>query len=385
MHVSPPLPEKPRTIYPSWPRRVAFRLLGWTAVLVRGCMWIPRSIASIREPRRPLLIVEPYGMGDALLLQPLIRAWLDTGRTVTLAARPAWKPLFPAHPHFRFLPFEPAWARTDAARKYRHPLRDVRDAVSVLYSAARGADVIEPRGDVRALLVLHLAGAARVFTLERYFSANDCRVPFLAGIRAPVRRDVTRRVLSAAWLPPGAPDERVSLAHLRPAAAKAPRKPSRRIGLIPSTTWRGKRWPDEHWRALVPRLRERGWDPVWLCGPGETASLPNAAPQNPVARVSQTVSQWVAELDACAAVIAVNTGPMHLADALDKPLIVLDGPSRLPLWAPENPNAIVLHRQNLVPWAPVTPHGNGIRSQKKLMALITPDDVLQALDSLLPR
>ena len=268
MHVSPPLPEKPRTIYPSWPRRVAFRLLGWTAVLVRGCMWIPRSIASIREPRRPLLIVEPYGMGDALLLQPLIRAWLDTGRTVTLAARPAWKPLFPAHPHFRFLPFEPAWARTDAARKYRHPLRDVRDAVSVLYSAARGADVIEPRGDVRALLVLHLAGAARVFTLERYFSANDCRVPFLAGIRAPVRRDVTRRVLSAAWLPPGAPDERVSLAHLRPAAAKAPRKPSRRIGLIPSTTWRGKRWPDEHWRALVPRLRERGWDPVWLCGPG---------------------------------------------------------------------------------------------------------------------
>ena len=378
-----------RRIWPSPARRAAFLALGLAAVLVRAATAPRRALLArrIRGAARPVLVFEPFGMGDALLLQPLVRAHLDAGRRVVFAGRAAWAPLFPPHPRFSFLPLAPAWADPDPARKYARPLRDLAAAARALAPAARGADCIDPRGDPRSILALYRAGAARVFSLPRYWSATDCRLPPLAARFAPLDRDAPRRVVSRAFAPAGVPYGRPDLSHLLDPAAPPP--DPRAVALVPLTPWEGKRWPPERWAALVAALRARGDRPVLLCGPGEAAaaaaaiSAPsaNSACDTPPACEAADVRAWTRALSACGAAVCVNTGPMHLADALGVPLVVVDGASRLPLWAPEGPRSAVVHHQDDVPWAPVHPtRANGPAVQRGVMALVTPDEVLAALE-----
>ena len=379
-----PFPEPPRRILPSPGRRLAFLAIGAAAAAVRLATAPARLLRRTRSPR-PVLILEPYGMGDALLLQPLVRAFLSAGRPVTLAARGAWAPLFPAAPDFTFLPIAPDWASPRDGAKYRHPLRDLLRTARALRPHARGAEAIDPRGDARAVLALWLAGAARVRSLPRYWSANDCRLFPGAASTVPLDRRASRRLVSRAFAPAGAPYDRPDVSHLLP---PDPPPPSAElpVGLVPLTPWAGKRWPPEHWAVLRGSLNASWIPTLLLCGPGEADEARRAAGADPDApvREARDPADWVAALRNCRAVVSVNTGPMHLADALDLPLLVLDGSSRLPLWAPEGPRAVVLHHQDVATGAPVHPVGDGLRQQREVMALVTPDEALDALFPLLP-
>ena len=379
-----------RRILPSPERRAAFFALGCATAAVRVAT-APFRARSARHATRPVLVFEPFGMGDALLLQPLVRAHLAAGRRVALAARAAWAPLFPPAPGFSFVPVAPAWAEPDPARKYRNPLRDLFAAARALRPAARGADCIDPRGDPRSILALYLAGAARVFSLPRYWSATDCRLPPLAARFVPLDRDVPRRVVSRAFAPDGVPYGRPDLSHLvPPGVARDPRA----VALVPLTPWEGKRWPPAHWAELAAALRGKEFRPVVLCGPGETAAAVAAIGENSAdsansaceIKEARDAAGWVANLSACGAAVCVNTGPMHLADALDLPLVVVDGASRLPLWAPEGPRSAVVERQAAAPRVSIHPtRSNGPAVQRALMAPVQPAEVLVALERVLAR
>ena len=259
-------PDRP--IWPPWPRRLAFAALGLAAAAVRAITAPRRSFGTNRN-RVGALVLEPFGMGDALLLQPLVRALLAAGRKVAFAGNPAWAPLFPAAEGFVFVPAKPAWARPDPAGKYRHPLHDLLKAARKLRPFAKGADCIEPRGDPRAILALYLAGARTVRSLPRYWSATDCRLPPLAARFVPLDRRATRREVSRAFAPAGVPYGRPDVSHL---LKDAPKPDPSTVGLVPLTPWEGKRWPPERWAALIEGLRARGFSPTLLCGPGEAAA-----------------------------------------------------------------------------------------------------------------
>ena len=369
-------PDRP--ILPAWPRRAAFAALGLAAAAVRA-LTAPRRSFGTNRNRIGALVLEPFGMGDAFLLQPLVRSLLATGRKVAFAGDPAWAPLFPAAEGFVFVPAKPAWARPDPARKYRHPLRDLLRAARTLKPFAKGADCIEPRGDPRAILALYLAGARTVRSLPLYWSATDCRLPPLAARFVPLDRRATRREVSRAFAPPGAPYGRPDVSHL---LRGAPPPDPRAVGLIPLTPWEGKRWPPDHWAALIEGLRARGFSPALLCGPGEAVAARAAVGGGADVPVREAAScaDWPRLLAACGAVASVNTGPMHVADAMDVPLVVLDGASRLPLWAPEGPRSAVLQHQGSVPGAPFHPTAsNGPAVQRAVMALVSPDEALDAL------
>ena len=365
-------PDRP--IWPPWPRRLAFAALGLAAAAVRAITAPRRSFGTNRN-RVGALVLEPFGMGDALLLQPLVRALLAAGRKVAFAGNPAWAPLFPAAEGFVFVPAKPAWARPDPAGKYRHPLHDLLKAARKLRPFAKGADCIEPRGDPRAILALYLAGARTVRSLPRYWSATDCRLPPLAARFVPLDRRATRREVSRAFAPAGVPYGRPDVSHL---LKDAPKPDPSTVGLVPLTPWEGKRWPPERWAALIEGLRARGFSPTLLCGPGEAAAARAAAGGADVpVREAASCADWPRLLAACGAVVSVNTGPMHVADAMDIPLAVLDGASRLPLWAPEGPRSVVLQHQDRVPGAPFHPSAtNGTAVQRAAMALVAPDEVL---------
>jgi ADP-heptose:LPS heptosyltransferase len=378
------VPPSTRPILPSWPRRAAFALLGVFAALVR-VLTLPWRVRR-RDTHRRIVVLEPYGMGDVLALQPLVRAWCEAGREVVVGTRAEWHPLLVPHPNLTCLGVRPAWTAADPRRKYRGLWSGAGGLPALtrrLRPVARGARGVDVRGDVRSVILLYLAGCGTVETLTHYFTANDCLVFPLAARRRPVDRTVERWRLNAVF----AADEGLSLEppsveHLRsPVAESVPG----RVGLVPLTPWIGKQWQPAAWREVAEGLRARGRTPVVLCGPGDraaaTAAVGGALPVDEVA----DVAGWVAALARCAAVLCVNTGPMHIAAALGVPLVVVEGSSRLPLWAPASATARVVHHQDVAGCAPCHQIGDTVRCASRCMALVGAAEVLAALDDVCPR
>lgn len=97
--------------------------------------------------------------------------------------------------------------------------------------------------------------------------------------------------------------------------------------LLPGTNWQTKRWPVEKFAALVEPLRQRlGLTSVLAGGPDAAAMVhhfPGAI--NLAGRTS--LRQLCALIESAAVVIANDSGPMHIASALCRPLITLFGPT----------------------------------------------------------
>jgi len=108
--------------------------------------------------------------------------------------------------------------------------------------------------------------------------------------------------------------------------------PPRYAVLSPGTNWATKRWPPEHFAALARPLRERfGLDSVVAGGPGDTAlgkQIVAEAGTNVVDLTGRTnLRQLVALLERAELVVANDSGPMHIAAALNRPLVAPYGPT----------------------------------------------------------
>ena len=93
--------------------------------------------------------------------------------------------------------------------------------------------------------------------------------------------------------------------------------------LLPGTNWATKRWPAEHFAALVGPLRDRFGLASVVAGAADAAALPGAV--DLIGRTS--LKQLVAVLGRASLVVANDSGPMHLAAALGRPLVVPFGPT----------------------------------------------------------
>jgi heptosyltransferase-1 len=97
--------------------------------------------------------------------------------------------------------------------------------------------------------------------------------------------------------------------------------------LLPGTNWPTKRWPAEHFEELVEPLRERFGLASVLAGGADAAEL---APQIPGAlnlAGRTSLPQLVALLQRASLVVANDSGPMHIAAALGRPLVTMFGPT----------------------------------------------------------
>jgi lipopolysaccharide heptosyltransferase I len=97
--------------------------------------------------------------------------------------------------------------------------------------------------------------------------------------------------------------------------------------IFPTTHWQTKRWPIEHFAALIKPLRERFGLQTILAGSQDAQEL---APQLPGAinlAGKTNLRQSVALLERARLVIANDTGPMHIAAALGRPLVTMFGPT----------------------------------------------------------
>jgi ADP-heptose:LPS heptosyltransferase len=97
--------------------------------------------------------------------------------------------------------------------------------------------------------------------------------------------------------------------------------------LLPGTNWATKRWPLSKFAALVGPLRERFGLTSVLAGGADAAAMADGMPGAINLAGKTTLRQLTALLEGAALVVANDSGPMHIASALGRPLVTPFGPT----------------------------------------------------------
>lgn len=288
----------------------------------------PRKSMVITDPRN-ILIIKPSSIGDVVHTLPLwnlLRQRYPQARISWLVA-PACAGIIEGLPDLRLLHFErkgwaKAWYSPSAARALLQFGRDLRHDRYDL--------VIDVQGLFRSAFFAFLTGApVRV----GFANAREYAWMFYTH-RIPVStmdQHSVDRYLSL--LPPiDCPTSPVEFPFpIADAHRQAVRDILGNIGpfavLCPGANWETKRWPIERFAELVRPIKDRfGLNCVVAGGP-EIAELGNriAGATNLCGKTS--LMQVAALFEAASLVIANDSGPMHIATAMNRPLVTVFGPT----------------------------------------------------------
>ncbi|GAB3767944.1 glycosyltransferase family 9 protein [Ramlibacter monticola] len=152
-----------------------------------------------------------------------------------------------------------------------------------------------------------------------------------------------------------------------------------------------REWPLARWTELIERACGLGLSVLVSGSPGDrdkAAALVRACPAGmPVTSMAGEVSlsELAAVLRAASAVVAVNTGVMHLAALLDVPMVALHGPTSRLRWGPVGARSIALAPSNRAAAEFLSLGFEYPRGPVDCMNTISVDEVFAAVRALLPR
>ena len=115
-----------------------------------------------------------------------------------------------------------------------------------------------------------------------------------------------------------------------------------RVGLVLGTSWATKEWPQEKWYSLIKSLQYRA-NFVCLGGPKEATQYKLLMDSLAAEGIDQimlnmlgktTLQEVGALIESCDVVVTADTGSLHIALALNKPVVALFGPTDPKLWGP---------------------------------------------------
>ena len=223
-------------------------------------------------------------------------------------------------------------------RRWRdHPFaRLTRDEIFALRRRIRDArysSVIDVQGAIRSAVIARFSKSPRIIGFEK---PREPQAKYLFTERVPAKGThiIEQNVSLTHLLVPGADTE--MLPH-DPAAEKwrdeELRKrlniSSRYAVLSPGAGWGAKEWAPERFGEVAAMLAKDGITPLVNCGPkeGELARTVEAASGQVAEPISCTISQLVALLRKATLFIGGDTGPMHLANLLQVPVVAVFGPT----------------------------------------------------------
>lgn len=96
--------------------------------------------------------------------------------------------------------------------------------------------------------------------------------------------------------------------------------------LFPGANWVTKRWPVEHFAGLVGKLRERGVATVVGGAAGDGVLAASIGADLDLCGKT-SLAETTALLELASVVVSNDTGPMHIAAGLGRPLVTLFGPT----------------------------------------------------------
>jgi heptosyltransferase-1 len=112
----------------------------------------------------------------------------------------------------------------------------------------------------------------------------------------------------------------------------------------PGAGWGAKRWPAERYGRVARALAEDGVRALLNCGPGEEALAreAEAASEGAARAIQCSISELIALTRRASLFIGGDTGPLHLAAALQVPVVAIFGPTDPARNGPFGTRSIVL-------------------------------------------
>jgi lipopolysaccharide heptosyltransferase I len=286
----------------------------------------PRPVFD-RPPGR-ILIIKPSAIGDVVHALPILnllrRRWPDAH--ISWLITPGCAGLLEGHPQLdELIPFNrklfgKTWKSLTAAHQ-----------LLTFGLALRGRKfdlVIDLQGLFRSgLLTIQTGAEFRVgSTSAREFGWIFCN--HLAPLDTWNQHAVDRYLSVAEYLGLGRSPVEFNFAtddSDRQFVTQLIPDPSPYAVLLPTTHWQTKRWPVEKFAALVQPLQERFGLRSVIAGDPAAAGSPIPGAINLGGKT--TLRQLTALLERASLVIANDTGPMHIACALNRPLVTMFGPT----------------------------------------------------------
>lgn len=267
----------------------------------------------------PLLVVGVNWIGDAIMTMPGLQAWrrAHPRRRLLLLTKSALAPLWGLH------------RSADEILTYDNPWPAMRAAVSAIARCGATRAVILPNSFRSALLPF----LARV--PERIGRRGHGRRPLLTrvipdpepGHQALETYDLLDMPRPAEG--PERPKIDVPQAEVETAARRVGRLPRPLLGVMPGAA-RGpaKRWPSLHFARVASRWAAERGGLIVLGGPGDRAAGDAILEsiEGGLNLAGQTsIPEWAALLAVCDAVVCNDSGGMHLAAALGRPVVAVFG------------------------------------------------------------
>ena len=282
-----------------------------------------------------ILIIRTSSLGDIVQALPVLtalRRHLPKARIAWLV-EDAFAPLLDQHPDLdEIIP-----VRLRAWRKQPFSLRTLRQIAAFYGSLDRFAPEV-----VLDLMGNHKAGALAALTLadhrigvESAFRREPSSAIWLSQTVRPTSRhsvDKMLAVLAGLGLPPEPADfggERLAA----PNSTVREQEPSSQPEVLihPGAGWDNKRYPPEHWGEVARLIQESTGNKCGvIVGLGEE-SLVEAAVEasegTAVAVSAPELPQLARVLRQASLVMGGDTGPLHLAHALGRPVLCIMGPT----------------------------------------------------------
>lgn len=283
---------------------------------------------ALPHPPRRVLIVKPSAIGDVVHALPILRllknhwpaarfSWLIT---------PACAGIIDGHPllyeviRFDRKTYGRDWKKPAVLRqllRFAAGLRDRRFDVAIdlqgLFRSGwltfqSAAPVRIGLSDAREFATLFYTHRVSVGRKEQHAIDRYLNVPEALGAgRGPVIFPFASTAADAAFI-----QQRV---------------PPRYALMFPGTNWATKRWPVDRFAALVEPLRQRFGLSTVVGGAPSEVDLASQIPADLDLAGKTTLNQLVELVRNAEVVVSNDSGPMHIAAALGRPLVAPFGPT----------------------------------------------------------
>jgi heptosyltransferase-1 len=295
-----------------------------------------------------LLVVRLGAMGDILHALPAVTALrrAHPGWEIDWVVEPKWSPLLAAEgsrgrDSENSTPMQPvvdrlypvsmkAWGRSPLKRTTREEIRALRRELgAVTYDA-----VLDFQGAVRSAWVARMSRCKRVIG-EANPRERLASLLFHERIRTRGAHVIEQDMELASAVAgdgvepvqPWLPVDPAAEAWANQLFASFNGQPA--VLVNPGAGWGAKRWPVERYAAVARGLVERGNRVLVNAGPGEECLAQVLAKHTDgrATLLGGQLSQLIAVTRRIALAIAGDTGPLHLACALERPVVGIYGPT----------------------------------------------------------
>jgi len=222
-----------------------------------------------------------------------------------------------------------AWRKAPFSAQTRHEIKALRQTLS----DGQYDVVIDLQGAIRSAVVARMAGCHRVIG-EAEPRERVARWLFSDRVTTTgahvIEQDVElASAIAGDELTPVQPWLPVDAAAEAWADDKLPQRSACAVLMNPGAGWGAKCWPVERYAAVAQRLIDRGCRVMVNAGPGEEplADAIGHQTEGLATPVSCTLAELIALTRRARVVIAGDTGPLHLACALGRPVVGIYGPT----------------------------------------------------------